>query len=95
MGHSEAILERFLYPSKEDKSVEMWRYCRDTGLILVCLPEHAELQKAQEMNVEADSIVSIICQPASSSAEKRRKFARDIYFQQWNYSLMLEGKKAL
>jgi hypothetical protein len=41
MGHSGAILERFLYPSKEDKSVEMWRYCTDTSLILVCLPEHA------------------------------------------------------
>lgn len=74
MGHSEAILERFLYPSKEDKSVEMWRYCRDTGLIFARLPEHAELQKAQEMNVEADSVVSIIWQPVSSSAEKRRKF---------------------
>jgi hypothetical protein len=41
MGHSEAILGRFLYPSKEDKSVEMWRYCTDMRLILVCLPEHA------------------------------------------------------
>jgi hypothetical protein len=51
----------------------------------------AELQKAQEMNVEADSIVSIICQPVSSSAEKRRKFTRDIYFQQRYYSLMWEG----
>jgi hypothetical protein len=53
---------------------------------------HAELQKAQEMNVEADSIVSIICQPVSSSAEKRRKFTRDIYI---SNSGTTEGKEGL
>jgi hypothetical protein len=55
MGHSEAILERFLYPSKEDKSVEMWRYCRDRGLISVRLPEHAEMRVAEGSGNERTS----------------------------------------
>jgi hypothetical protein len=48
MGHSEAILQRFLYPSKEDKSVEMWRYCSDTGLILVRLLERVAEDSGNE-----------------------------------------------
>ena len=47
MGHSEAILERFLYPSQEDKSVEMWRHCTDMRLILVCPPEHAAMRSEE------------------------------------------------
>lgn len=79
MGHSEAILQRFLYPSKEDKSVEMWRYCSDTDLSWYACS--SGLQKTQEMNVEADSIVSIICQAVTSNAEKREfsRYTEHIY----------------
>jgi hypothetical protein len=42
------------------------------------------------MNVEADSIVSIICQAVSWGA-KKRKFAPDIYFQQRYNGWIREG----